>query len=180
MHVAHELRLQFLRAALAANVHRAFLAPPAFRPTAPGASPEPVIAERAPHDPPAVAAAFHHSAIRAGATVKRTWNVKQNCLRHEHSTVDARVIVAEDVGRRLIQKWPWRAYDSTSFTCTANIFPAGAEIRPAAPASPRQSVSDPRPLQSRRTPLDSPAIRHLLQLEIVGIKLVQCRRQLNP
>src|SRR5208282_1225449 len=57
-HIAHELRLQFLRTPLATNMHRAFLHRQFFVPRGEMHHRHSIIANRAPHHPPAVASAF--------------------------------------------------------------------------------------------------------------------------
>ena len=70
-HVAHELRLQFLRASLAAYVQRALLHRELFIPGRQMHDGMLEVVKRTPHDPPAVARPFHDSAIRPSTAVKR-------------------------------------------------------------------------------------------------------------
>jgi len=80
-HIVHELRLQFLRASLAAHMQRAFLHRQPFVPRRQMHQRNLGIAERAPHDPPAVAGALEHPAIGAGAAIKRAGS-KRKRLNH--------------------------------------------------------------------------------------------------
>ncbi len=161
-HIAHKLRLEFLRAALAANMHSALAHRQFFVPRCQMHYRMAVVVNRTPHHPPALASALQHSAVGPSATVKRTRN-KGNCIRHKQAVASS-LIVAEEAGERLCEcaMSKHRLLEALSSQlrrpiCTTNISPSTAQTPPAVPANPPQSAADLHPPRSRQTRPDSPA-----------------------
>jgi hypothetical protein len=80
-HVAHKLRLQFLRASFSADVEGPFQNGEFFVPWRKMHHRKAVITKRTPHDPPSVTRTLHHPAIGPGATKERTGDL-HDIFRH--------------------------------------------------------------------------------------------------
>ena len=178
-------------------MHRAFLHGQFFVPRRQMHHRNLIVAKRTPHHPPAVTDAFQHAAIRAGTTVKRIGMRRRfsvianlgtpNIVSEEYSPVTRRL--GTGAGLRFLRDCQSERSERICIppasdpdaTCTADTSRAGDKfLQPLLPVL-RQSAADPAPApNSVEHSLIHQQIRHAFEFEVIGIELVQRRRQLNP